>query len=182
MCRAGRRNRRRTGLFIKRKKEAVTASFFNARDRNRTGTVSPQQDFKSCASASSATRASIFYTYIKKFSLHNHNENGQRWIRTTEAICSRFTVCPLWPLGNLPIYQSLIVLTNIDYSITPCCVQGVFMHFLHFLFCHFLFFRILSLQNDSCMLWQCNIQSSIDDVIADRRNGVSIFTGKKYLF
>ena len=31
--------------------------------------------------------------------------NGQRWIRTTEAICSRFTVCPLWPLGNLPIYQ-----------------------------------------------------------------------------
>ena len=32
------------------------------------------------------------------------NLNGQRWIRTTEAICSRFTVCPLWPLGNLPIY------------------------------------------------------------------------------
>ena len=29
-----------------------------ARDRDRTGTVSPQQDFKSCASASSATRAS----------------------------------------------------------------------------------------------------------------------------
>ena len=28
-----------------------------ARDRNRTGTVSLQQDFKSCASASSATRA-----------------------------------------------------------------------------------------------------------------------------
>ena len=32
------------------------------------------------------------------------NLNGQRWIRTTEALCSRFTVCPLWPLGNLPIY------------------------------------------------------------------------------
>ena len=28
------------------------------------------------------------------------NANGWRWIRTTEAICSRFTVCPLWPLGN----------------------------------------------------------------------------------
>ena len=26
--------------------------------------------------------------------------DGWRWIRTTEAICSRFTVCPLWPLGN----------------------------------------------------------------------------------
>ena len=118
----------------------------------------------------------------KHCSIELINANGWRWIRTTEAICSRFTVCPLWPLGNLPIYQSLIVLTNIDYSITPCCAQGVFMHFLHFLFCHFLFFRILSLQNDSCMLWQCNIQSSINDVIADRRNGVSIFTGKKYLF
>ena len=30
---------------------------FNAGDRNRTGTVSLQQDFKSCASASSATPA-----------------------------------------------------------------------------------------------------------------------------
>ena len=30
----------------------------------------------------------------------NHHLNGWRWIRTTEAICSRFTVCPLWPLGN----------------------------------------------------------------------------------
>ena len=26
--------------------------------------------------------------------------NGWRWIRTTEATCNRFTVCPLWPLGN----------------------------------------------------------------------------------
>ena len=33
-------------------------------------------------------------------------QNGWRWIRTTEAICSRFTVCPLWPLGN-PSMQEL---------------------------------------------------------------------------
>ena len=35
---------------------------------------------------------------------------GGRWIRTTEAISSRFTVCPLWPLGNSPIFyfQELI--------------------------------------------------------------------------
>ena len=31
--------------------------------------------------------------------------NGWRWIRTTEAICSRFTVCPLWPLGNPSIWK-----------------------------------------------------------------------------
>ena len=30
--------------------------------------------------------------------------NGWRWIRTTEAICSRFTVCPLWPLGNPSLF------------------------------------------------------------------------------
>ena len=29
--------------------------------------------------------------------------SGGRWIRTTEGIASRFTVCPLWPLGNSPI-------------------------------------------------------------------------------
>ena len=33
-----------------------------------------------------------------------HKINGWRWIRTTEAICSRFTVCPLWPLGNPSIW------------------------------------------------------------------------------
>ena len=42
--------------------------------------------------------------------------HGQRWIRTTEAICSRFTVCPLWPLGNLPIsFRTICALTVIDY-------------------------------------------------------------------
>ena len=40
--------------------------------------------------------------------------NGQRWIRTIEASCSRFTVCPLWPLGNLPIIQFNIKLYKAD--------------------------------------------------------------------
>ena len=30
---------------------------------------------------------------------------GGWWIRTTEGIASRFTVCPLWPLGKSPIYN-----------------------------------------------------------------------------
>jgi hypothetical protein len=25
---------------------------------------------------------------------------GRGWIRTTEVVDNRFTVCPLWPLGN----------------------------------------------------------------------------------
>ena len=28
---------------------------------------------------------------------------GGRWIRTTEVSDNRFTVCPLWPLGNSPL-------------------------------------------------------------------------------
>ena len=37
--------------------QGFEAALNRARDRNRTGTVSLQQDFKSCASASSATPA-----------------------------------------------------------------------------------------------------------------------------
>ena len=29
---------------------------------------------------------------------------GGRWIRTTEVRDNRFTVCPLWPLGNSPVF------------------------------------------------------------------------------
>ena len=43
---------------------------------------------ESCASANSAIPA---------------EDGGQGWIRTTEADSGRFTVCSLWPLGNLPI-------------------------------------------------------------------------------
>ena len=41
--------------------QGFEAALNRARDRNRTGTVSLQQDFKSCASASSATRAYTLY-------------------------------------------------------------------------------------------------------------------------
>ena len=33
-------------------------------------------------------------------------KNGWWWIRTTEGVASRFTVCPLWPLGKPPIYEA----------------------------------------------------------------------------
>ena len=32
-----------------------------------------------------------------------HFDGGQGWIRTTEVCDGRFTVCSLWPLGNLPM-------------------------------------------------------------------------------
>ena len=33
---------------------------------------------------------------------------GSGWIRTTEVVDNRFTVCPLWPLGNSPISYSVL--------------------------------------------------------------------------
>ena len=32
---------------------------------------------------------------------------GERWIRTTEVRDNRFTVCPLWPLGNSPVFYCI---------------------------------------------------------------------------
>ena len=88
-------NRRNAGKFN------ISPTFQCCRrpESNRYGRLVPQ-DFKSCASASSATPA--FQFAVSK-------SNGWRWIRTTEAICSRFTVCPLWPLGNPSIYRVRIL-------------------------------------------------------------------------
>ena len=40
---------------------------------------------------------------------------GSWWIRTTEALSSRFTVCPHWPLGKAPIFICASALTVLDY-------------------------------------------------------------------
>ncbi len=60
-----------------------------------------------------------FFAFMQKSSIHQVPPNkkrhpasrclslfgGREWIRTTEARCNRFTVCPLWPLGNSPIWS-----------------------------------------------------------------------------
>ena len=58
----------------------------------------------------------IWYVFL--FKNIPEKENGWRWIRTTEANCSRFTVCPLWPLGNLPIYHIHIQLIRFTLQLT----------------------------------------------------------------
>ena len=79
-----------------------------------------------------ARRASrLLHPAIIYFIICNYwksNSNGQRWIRTTEAICSRFTVCPLWPLGNLPIsIRMRSTLTIWNYSIIFILWQVFFL-------------------------------------------------------
>ena len=51
---------------------------------------------------------------------------GRRWIRTTEVSDNRFTVCPLWPLGNSPICKayclnSRLILELVDGLEPPTC-------------------------------------------------------------
>ncbi len=51
---------------------------------------------------------------------------GGRWIRTTEVSDNRFTVCPLWPLGNSPICKayclnSRLILELVDGLEPPTC-------------------------------------------------------------
>ena len=48
-----------------------------------------------------------------------HGMCGQGWIRTTEACRGRFTVCSLWPLGNLPILFSLIQEMELAMGLEP---------------------------------------------------------------
>ena len=71
----------RDSLFCAHKKSHTpikSMPFKNAADRNRTGTMSPPQDFKSCASASSATAANTNYAnnVIKEWAEKDSNRFG----------------------------------------------------------------------------------------------------------
>ena len=47
--------------------------------------------------------ANYIKLYKNKPVRKSYGFGGSGWIRTTEAKRNRFTVCPLWPLGNSPI-------------------------------------------------------------------------------
>ena len=44
--------------------------------------------------------------------------NGREWIRTTESIASRFTVCPRWPLEYSPV-ESLDIVWDGMHTLRP---------------------------------------------------------------
>ncbi len=56
---------------------------------------------------------------------------GRRWIRTTEVVDGRFTVCSLWPLGNPPIYGAGERNRTINLLITNqlLCLIELHQHF-----------------------------------------------------
>ena len=53
--------------------------------------------------------------------------DGRWWIRTTEGVASRFTVCPLWPLGKSPIS----IFRPLELYHTSIKLQVVFRIFCH---------------------------------------------------
>ena len=63
---------------------------------------------------------------------------GGRWIRTTEGIASRFTVCPIWPLWNSPILTCVgaggrirtpdLLITNVGRAVNVL-ISGAFLSF-----------------------------------------------------
>ena len=50
--------------------------------------------------------------------------SGWRWIRTTESVANRFTVCPLWPLGNPSRIPINLVEPTIGLEPTTSAVTG----------------------------------------------------------
>ena len=84
--------------------------FTNAADRGRTGTGITTHGILSPG----------------RLPIPPLRHNGWRWIRTTEAICSRFTVCPLWPLGNPSISIVRSCPTTTIYIITLHKMQEIF--------------------------------------------------------
>ena len=59
------------------------------------------------SSAQRTCRRQEIHLFANKKSKHLlASFGGKRWIRTTEVGDNRFTVCSLWPLGNLPIFWS----------------------------------------------------------------------------
>ena len=110
-------------LFTKKEQNQSGSVPKAAVDRNRTGTGITTHGILSPGRLPvPPLRHILFYTYslLKSERIRastvalSRYVNGRRWIRTTEGSASRFTVCPLWPLGNLPIIQFNIKLYKAD--------------------------------------------------------------------
>ena len=85
--------------FLKKQKmlqslclQGFEAPYTTAADRNRTGTGITTHGILSPGRLPVPPLRQVCFGFSCT--------NGWRWIRTTEACRNRFTVCPLWPLGN----------------------------------------------------------------------------------
>ena len=96
----------------------------NAGDRNRTGTVSLQQDFKSCASASSATPAYMIM--------------GRGGFEPPKQVAADLQSVPFGHSGICPFVVRTNVLTRNDYNISFFVTQAYFLLFFIFFYNNFI--------------------------------------------
>ena len=99
-------------LFTKKEQDQSSPVLKAAVDRNRTGTGITTHGILSPGRLPVPPLRHILFSYIPIAEIRrirastvtlSRYVNGRRWIRTTEGSASRFTVCPLWPLGNSPM-------------------------------------------------------------------------------
>ena len=89
---------------------ADTSTAADPRSRKRKRAALKRTDAKKIERkkiSSQPKGSSIFFVSFNKqerADFHQLVLGGGRWIRTTEVTDNRFTVCPLWPLGNSPIF------------------------------------------------------------------------------
>ena len=88
------------------------------------------EGFEPTTSGLWARRASrLLYPAISiKNSLYSREINGRRRIRTFESIANRFTVCPLWPLGNPPICKKISALLRFSFLIDRARRRADWLH------------------------------------------------------
>ena len=107
-------NQRCKYVRITQNREQLKTVPDTAGDRNRTGTkFNPRRILSPVRLPIPPRRRFVVHIVISSYIFINTNYsiymhticNGRRRIRTFEGIASRFTVCPLWPLGNPSILK-----------------------------------------------------------------------------
>ena len=84
---------------------------------------------------------------------------GSGWIRTTEVSDNRFTVCPLWPLGNAPmLFHNAMYYTKRSFICQPLFEKyfGFFSKFPKLLFCTF--FMLKKVDNFSRLCYNIDMK------------------------
>ena len=91
-----------TFIIEPKKPQLLTVVFYELRgpDLNQRPSGYEPDELPDC---STPRHYLLFSLLILSFPLNKKRVNGRRRIRTFESWANRFTVCPLWPLGNPPI-------------------------------------------------------------------------------
>ena len=81
--------------------------------------------------------------------------NGWRRIRTFEGVANRFTVCPLWPLGNPSIFLKQIASTSIYlYHICSENASNFYLFLLPSVCMLYLAYHSNDLEDTECLILQ----------------------------